>query len=108
MLPRTALTTSFIYSLRTGTLLLAASLGMTLAAQAGEQDSRTTSAKDSKDKNVIQQPPPSDPKFYLELTGGAEFDIHATKFISNGGTTFTGAGGGAISSPRTIPSSMPV
>ncbi len=77
-------------------MLLVASLGMTLAAQAGEPDARTTSAKDSKDKNVIQQAPPADPKFYVELTGAGEFDIHATKFISNGSTFFTGAGGGGL------------
>lgn len=96
MLRNTALKTSLTHSLRTGTLLLVASLGMNLAAQAGEQDARTSSSKDSKDKNVIQQAPPAEPKFYVELLGGAEFDIHATKFLSNGSTVFTGAGGGPL------------
>ena len=96
MLSKTALKPSLIHSFRTGSLMLAASLGMTLAAQAGDLDSRTTSTKDSKDKNVIQQPPPAEPKFYIDLLGAAEFDIHATKFLSNGNTTFTGAGGGPI------------
>ncbi len=100
MLRKTALTPTFVRSLRAGSLLLAASLGMTLAAQAGEADSRTASSKDSKDKNVIQQPPPAAPKFYVEVLGGAEFDIHATKFISNGSTVFTGAGGGALAAPK--------
>ena len=96
MLRKIAPTTSLIHSFRTGSLLLVASLGMTLAAQAGEMDARTSSAKDTKDKNVIQQPAPREPKFYVDLLGAAEFDIHATKFLSNGNTTFTGAGGGPI------------
>ena len=96
MLLKSALKPSLIRGLRTGSLLLAASVGMTFAAQAGDGDSRTYSSKDAKEKNVIQQPPPKEPKFYVDLTGVGEFDIHATKFISNGNATFTGAGGGPL------------
>ena len=95
MLRKSVLPSSLNAPVRAAALLLAASLGMTLAAHAGDETTtRTYSNKDN--KNVIQQPPPSEPKFYVDLTGGAEFDIHATKFLSDGNTTFTGAGGGPI------------
>lgn len=80
---------TLIHSFRTGSLLLVVTLGMTLAARAGDE-TRTYSNKDAKDKNVIQQPPPAESKFYVDLTGGAEFDIHATKFLSNGNSIFNG------------------
>ncbi len=95
MLSKSVLNPSFTRSIRTAALLLTASVGLTVAAHAGDENTQTTSNRD-KDKNVIQQPPPSEPKFYIDLLGSAEFDIHATQFLSNGNTTFTGAGGGAI------------
>ena len=42
-------------------------------------------------KNVIQQAPPKPPKFYVDLLGAAEFDYHATKFISDGNANFNTA-----------------
>ncbi len=85
MLNKTTRKTSLTRSLCAGSLLLAAALGLGSNARAGEEVSRTS----NKDKNVIQQPPPREPRFYLDLQGGAEFDIHATKFISNGNAVFT-------------------
>lgn len=56
----------------------AASIG-----RAGSLD--TVDAKSSgKDKAPVLQRPERKPRFYLTLGGGAEFDEHATKFISNG------------------------
>ncbi len=53
------------------------------AAQAGTD---TVDSKSSKDKNpVIQPPPPKPPKFYLTISGGADVDYNATKFLSDGG-----------------------
>ncbi len=92
MLRKTALTPSFIHSSRAAALFLAASLGLTLSARAGEADVRSSSNRDFKNKNVIQQAPPAEPKFYVDLMGGGEFDQHATKFLSNGNAVF---GGGA-------------
>ena len=57
---------SILRSVQTGALVLAALAGTTAAVQAGEEYSRAS----NKDKNVIQQAPPSEPKFYLTLTGG--------------------------------------
>ncbi len=78
---------SIIRSIQTGTLLLAAVTGLSVAAQAGDETA-VRSGKDTKDKNVIEQAPPAEPKFYLSLSGGAEFDEHATKFLSNGVAIF--------------------
>ena len=94
MLRKSVLPSSLNASIRAAALLVTASLGMTIAAQAG--DETTTRTYSNKDKNVIQQPAPAEPKFYVDLLGSAEFDIHATQFLSNGNTTFTGAGGGPI------------
>ena len=76
---------SILRSVQTGALLLAAVAGVA-TAQAGEEYSRAS----NKDKNVIQQAPPAEPKFYLTLMGGAEFDYHATAFISDGRPVFLG------------------
>ena len=65
--------------------MLAALLGTGLCAQAGTEMSDT---KESKDKNVIQQPPPAEPKFYFDLSVGGDFDIHATKFLNDSNATF--------------------
>ena len=51
-------------------------------AQAGTD---TVDSKETKDKNVIQPPPPKPPRFYLTLSGGAEIDYNATRFLSDGG-----------------------
>ena len=79
---------SILRPLQVGSLLVAATLGVSIAAHAG--DETTTSSKDGKEmnKNVIQQAPPAAPKFYIDLLGAAEFDYHATKFISNGNANF--------------------
>ena len=78
---------SFIRSIQVGSLLVVTSLGLSTAAHAGDETT-TQSGKDMKDKNVIQQPPPKEPKFYIDLLGGAEFDYHATKFINDGTANF--------------------
>ena len=57
--------------------LLLSSVCLAAAAQAGEDYSKSS-------KEVIQKPV-TEPRFYLSLSAGGEFDIHATKFISNGG-----------------------
>lgn len=80
---------SILRSIQVGSLLVAATLGLSLVAHAGDE-TVTRSGKESKDKNVIEQAPPKEPKFYLTLSGGAEFDIHATKFISDGNAVFGG------------------
>lgn len=77
---------TLLRSIQTGTLVLAAVTGAAVAAHAGEEYSRAS----NKDKNVIQQAPPAEPKFYLTLSGGAQFDYHATKFISDGNAVFGG------------------
>ena len=66
-----------------GALVLAALLGSGVCAQAGPDYS-----KDGKDKNVIQQPPPAEPKFWVDLGAGGEFDEHATKFIKDSDANF--------------------
>jgi hypothetical protein len=53
------------------------------AAQAGPET--TVDDKSTKDKNVIQPPPPKPPRFYLTISGGADIDYNATKFLSDGG-----------------------
>jgi hypothetical protein len=68
-------------------LLLLTSLGLSLCAQAGEDYSKRSP------KTVIEQPV-REPRFWLSLAAGGEFDVHATKFISNGdGTLFSGGVG---------------
>ena len=63
--------------------LSALALAPALTARAGSAD--FNARDDSKgSKAVIQPPPPAFPRFFLSLAGGAEFDEHATKFISNG------------------------
>ena len=65
-------------------LLGLSALALTPAlARAGSAD--FNARDDSKgSKAVVQPPAPRPPRFYLSLAGGAEFDEHATKFISNG------------------------
>jgi hypothetical protein len=64
-----------------GTSVLLGALAFT-AAQAGTD---TVDSKSAKDKNVIQPPPPKPPRFYLTITGGADIDYNATRFLSDGG-----------------------
>ena len=86
-------TASIFRAIKPGTLVLAALLGTSLCAQAGPD---VTSSKDAKDKNVIQQPPPAEPKFWFDLSAGGEFDIHSTKFLNDAGATFVSPAGVAI------------
>ena len=104
-------TVSILRSVKSGSLLLAALLGTSLCAQAGTD---TSSAKDAKDKNVIQQPM-IEPKFWIDLAAGGEFDIHATKFLNDSGANFgtvaiaaREASSRATSNPRTTPRSSTV
>ena len=90
-------TVSILRSVKSGSLVLAALLGTSLCAQAGTD---TSSAKDTKDKNVIQQPM-IEPKFWIDLAAGGEFDIHATKFLNDSGANF---GTAAIPLPAKIQS----
>lgn len=62
---------------------------------AGSYETTRTSGKD---KNPVLQRPERKPRFYLTLGGGAEFDQHATKFLSNGEGTLGSArlGGAAL------------
>lgn len=62
-------------------LLAVSTLCLTVAAHAGQD--YTKSSKDVS-KDVIEKPVYT-PRYYLSLSAGGEFDIHATKFISNGG-----------------------
>jgi hypothetical protein len=62
-------------------------LAFTAAAQAGTEE---VDSKSSKDKNVIQPPPPKTPRFYMTLSGGADIDYNATKFTTDGGGHFLG------------------
>ena len=90
-------THSILRSLKPCSLVVAALLGTGLCAQAGTE---TATSKDTKDKNVIQQPP-AEPKFWVDLAAGGEFDIHATKFLSDSGATF---GTAAVPLPAKIQS----
>lgn len=65
-------------------LLALSTLCLTAVSHAGEDPSKSS-------KEVIEKPL-ADPRFFVSLEAGGEFDIHATKFISNGGGNF-GAGG---------------
>ena len=84
MLPSS--TASPFRSVKTGSPVLAALLSASLCARAGTE---TTDTKDAKDKNVIQQPM-IEPKFWIDLAAGGEFDIHATKFLSDSAAQFRG------------------
>lgn len=46
----------------------------------------TAHAGDDYKKEII--PPPPEPRFYFTLGGGGEFDIHSSKFVSNGNGFF--------------------
>ncbi len=59
-------------------LLLLSTVCLATAAQAG------TDADYSKSSKQVIQQPVKEPRFYLSLSAGGEFDIHATKYISNG------------------------
>ena len=74
----------FIRPLKTGSLFLAALAAATLPAFGG--DTYTASPKD---KNPVIEKPQTEPRFYVDLLAGGEFDIHATKFVSNGQAFFT-------------------
>ena len=86
---------SLFRSLKPCSLALAALLGTSLCAQAG-----TEVTKDAKDKNVIQQPI-IEPKFWIDLAAGGEFDIHSVKFLNDSGANF---GTAAIPLPARIQS----
>ena len=60
-------------------ILILSSLCLTASAFAGDVDSKATP------KEGVIQKPPTESRFYLNLSAGGEFDIHATKFISDGG-----------------------
>lgn len=64
-------------------LLALAAAALTLPAVAAKAGSVETTDRSKSPKEVIQRPV-SKPRFYLSLGGGAEFDQHATKFVSNG------------------------
>ena len=87
---------SFIHTLKTGTLLLAATAVTALCAHAG-----TDETTNDKQKNVIVKPVEA-PRFYVEVGAAGEFDYHATKFISNGSANFGVVG--AYSLPATVQS----
>jgi hypothetical protein len=81
-------------SLKLGSLMLLGSLALSLCAQAGQDYSKSS-------KNPIVEPV-QEPRFFISLSAGGEFDIHATKFISNGGGDF--GAGGVITLPTKIQS----
>ena len=58
-------------------LLALSTVCLAAASYAGGDYSKNT-------KNVIEAPK-REPRLYVSLSAGGEFDIHATKFISNGG-----------------------
>ena len=69
-----------IRSLKTGSLLLATLAAAALPAFAGDSVSTTS----SKDKNPVIEKPATEPRFYVDLLAGGEFDSAVTSFISNG------------------------
>ncbi len=73
-----------IRSLKTGSLLLAALAAAALPAFAGD-----TVSTDSKDKNPVIEKPSTEPRFYMSLMGGGEFDNGVADFLSNGNAAFT-------------------
>lgn len=73
-----------IRSLKTGSLLLAALAAAALPAFAGD----TTVTTSSKDKNPVIEKPMTEPRFYVSLLAGGEFDNGLTDFLSNGNATF--------------------
>ena len=75
---------SSIRSLKTGSLLLATLAASAMPALAGE-----TYSASAKDKNPVIEKPKTEPRFYVDLLAGGEFDIHATKFVSNGTANFS-------------------
>ncbi len=72
-----------IRSLKTGSLLLAALAAAALPAFAGE-----TTVTSSKDKNPVIEKPNTEPRFYINLLAGGEFDNGVVDFLSNGNGTF--------------------
>ena len=64
--------------------LLALTAGLALPAVAAQAGSDLTADTSKSPKEVLQRPVRA-PRFYLSLGGGAEFDEHATKWLSNGG-----------------------
>ena len=67
-------------SLKPASLLLAALTAAALPAFAGD----TYTSTSSKDKNPVIEKPTEEPRFYMELLGGGEFDTGALSFLSNG------------------------
>ncbi len=78
-----------IRSLKTGSLLLAALAAAALPAFAGE-----TYSASSKDKNPVIEKPSTEPRFYIDLLAGGEFDNGLTDFISNGNANLNTFAGG--------------
>ena len=78
-----------IRSLKTGSLLLATLAAAALPAFAGD-----TYSASSKDKNPVIEKPTEEPRFYVDLLAGGEFDTGNLDFISNGNANL-GLPGGA-------------
>ncbi len=81
-----------IRSLKTGSVLLAALAAAALPAFAGD-----TTSTDSKDKKAVIEKPPTEPRFYMSLMAGGEFDTGITDFTGDGRTVY--GGGGIIGRP---------
>ena len=73
-----------IRSLKTGSLLIAALAAAALPAFAGD----TTVSSSSKDKNPVIEKPNDEPRFYVRLLAGGEFDSAVTSYLTNGNTNF--------------------
>ena len=74
-----------IRSLKTGYLLLAVLAAAAVPAFAGD-----TYSASGKDKNPVIEKPVEEPRFYVDLLAGGEFDFHATHQITNGDAYFFG------------------
>ena len=77
-----------IRSLKTGSLLVAALAVAALPAFAGD-----TYSASAKDKNPVIEKPKTEPRFWVNLLAGGEFDIHESHFISNGSAFLFTPGG---------------
>ena len=81
-----------IRSLKSGSLLLATLAAAALPAFAGD----TTVSTSSKDKNPVIEKPATEPRFFVNLMAGGEFDSAVTSFISNGFGSLPATGGRGI------------
>ena len=80
--------------LRVLVAFLAAHAAAAVPAFAG--DTYSASGKDDKDKNPMIQKPVEEPRFYVDLMAGGEFDFHATHQITNGTAYFSAPLGVAV------------